>query len=156
MPQRLSDVPLSELVPETQMWNGGKGLTLLDWLGCAASIEHVIACGELFWPDFVEFDGCVLFAGFSEESYQGFLSQTGHDRRAVEAVLNHHHIIDMFPRSSNEPLRHQVVYLGRLLREMWASKLRRDFPEKEFVVSFPETFSEQLLSYEITFYQVVR
>jgi hypothetical protein len=153
MPQRLGDVPLSQLVPETQEWNDGHGIDLLAWIGCVGSTKHAIAYGELFWPDFVEFDGCVLFAGFNEESYRGFMSQTGGDRRAVEAVMNHRHITDIFSGSGNEPTRHQVVYLGRLLRQMWAAKLHRDFPEKNFVVSFPEEPSEWLLDYEITFYQ---
>lgn len=153
MPQRLSDVPLSKLVPETQGWNGGRGIDLLSWFGCVGSIEHAIACGELFWPDFVEHDGCVLLAGFSEESYRGFVAQTGGNLRAVEAVMNHRHIIDIFSGSGKEPARHQVVYLGRLLREMWAAKLHRDFPAKDFVVSFPEEQPESLLDYQITFYQ---
>ncbi len=153
MPQRLSDVPLSELVPDTQAWNGGHGIDLLGWVGCVGGIEHAIAYGELFWPDFVAFDGCVLLAGFGGDSYRGFMSQTGGDRRAVEAVMNHRHVADIFSASGREPARHQVVYLGRLLREMWAAKLRRDFPEKEFVVAFHEEHSENLLDYEITFYQ---
>lgn len=153
MPQRLSDVPLADLVPETRQWNGGRGIDLLGWLGCTGGIEHAIACGELFWPDFVAFDGCVLFAGFSEDGYRGFVAQTGGDRRAVEAVLNHRHVADLFAGSGNEPTRHQVVYLGRLLREVWAAKLHRDFPEKEFVVAFPEEPVACLSDYEITFYQ---
>jgi hypothetical protein len=153
MSQRLSDVPLPQLVPETQDWNGGHGIDLYDWIGCVGIIEHAIAYGELFWPDFVEFDGCVLFAGFSEESFRGFMSQTGGDRRAVEAVMNHRHITDIFCGSDNIPTRHQVIYLGRLLREMWRAKLQKDFSEKDFVVSFPEEPSECLLDYEITFYQ---
>ncbi len=46
-----------------------------------------------------------------------------------------------------------MVYLGRLLREMWVAKLHRDFPEKDFIVSFYEGPSEGLLDYEITFFQ---
>jgi hypothetical protein len=155
MPQRLSDEPLSQLVPETQAWNDGRGIDLLSWIGCVGSIEHAIAYGELFWPEFVEFDGCIFFAGFSEESYRGFMSQTGGDRRAVEAVMNHRHILDLFSGQGSEPTRPQVVYLGRLLREMWTAKLRTDFPDKQFIVSFSEDESECLLDYEITIYQGV-
>jgi hypothetical protein len=109
MPQRLSDVHLSQLVPETQKWNHGRGIDLLAWICHMGNIEQAIAYGELFWPEFVEFDGCILFAGFREESYQGFMSHTGGDRRAVEAVMNHHHILDLFFGSQQEPTRSQVV-----------------------------------------------
>ena len=45
------------------------------------------------------------------------------------------------------------MYLGRLLREVWAAKLARDFPDRRFVVSFPEEFCESLIDYEVSFYQ---
>lgn len=154
MPQRLSDVPLSDLVPETQEWNDGQGIDLLSWVGCVGGIELAIGYGELFWPDFVEFDGCIFFDfAFSEENFRGWMKQTNDDRRAVEAVINHQHILDLFSGSEHEPTRQQVVYLGRLLRDIWSAKLQRDFPGRQIVVSFPEGDFESLLDYEISFYQ---
>lgn len=153
MTQRLSDVPLADLVPETQAWNDGRGTDLRSWVSCVGQIEHAIAYGELFWPDFVEYDGCIFFAGFSEDSYRGFMAQTNGDRRSVEAVMNHRHVLDFFPGPRQEPTRHQIIYLGRLLREMWAAKVSRDLPRREVVVSFLEDHAESLLDYEITVYQ---
>jgi hypothetical protein len=118
------------------------------WIGCVGSYEHAIGYGELFWPDFVEHDGCILLTGFSEESYLGFMQKTGGNRQATEAVMNHRHILDLFCGSERRPTREQVVYLGRLLKEMWAAKLQRDFPGKRFVVSFQEKPTEDLLDYE--------
>ena len=152
MPQRLSDIELSQLIPETQAWNEGRGIDLLSWIQCIGRIEHAIAYGELFWPEFAEFDGCIFFADFSEESYRGFMAQTGGNRRAVEAVMNHRHILDLFSGQDAEPTRPQVVYLGRLLREIWTAKLKKDFPDRQFIVSFPEEGSESLLDYEISIY----
>ena len=151
MPQSLSDVPMADLVLETREWNGGAGMSVADWIGCVGGFEHAIGYGELFWPDFVELDGCVFFAGVSEAGYRGFLDQTGGDKRAVEAVLNHRHVLDLF--ADARPTREQVVYLGRLLREVWAAKLARDFPGRRFVVAFAEQGCEALLDYEVTFYQ---
>jgi hypothetical protein len=111
MPQRLSDVPMADLVPETRDWNDGHGIDLEAWIGCIGSIEHAIAYGELFWPEFVELDGCVFFAGVTEKGYSEFMQQTGGDKRAVETVLNHRHILDLF--SGSRPSCKQVVYLGR-------------------------------------------
>jgi hypothetical protein len=153
MPQRLSDVPLADLVPETRLWNDGRGIDLESWIGCDGDIEHAIGYGELFWPDFVEHNDCVLYAPFNKDSYLGFMQQTSGNRRAVESVMNHRHILDLFAISDNEPSREQVVYLGRLLKEMWTAKLKHEFPEKHFVVSFPEDENTELWDYEITFYQ---
>ena len=151
MPQRLSDVPMADLVPETRDWNDGSGVSIAVWIGCIGSIDHAIGYGELFWPEFVELDGRVFFAGVTEDGYGGFMQQTGEDKRAVEAVLNHRHVLDLF--SGAEPTREQLVYLGRLLREMWAAKLASDFPARQFVVSFPEDECDCLLDYEVSFYQ---
>ncbi len=152
MPQRLSDVPMADLVPETRDWNGGSGIDLDSWIACVGSVEYAIGYGELFWPEFAELDGCVFFAGVTEAGYRGFMEQTGGDKRAVEAVLNHRHILDLF--AGAQPSREQVVYLGRLLREVWAAKLARDFPDRRFVVSFPEEECESLLDFEVSFSQM--
>ena len=81
------------------------------------------------------------------------MEQTGDNRCAVETVMNHRHILDIFPSNEARPSRIQVVYLDRLLAEMWMAKLLKDFPERRFVVSFPESEFDDLLDYEITVYQ---
>ena len=149
----LNDVPIAELIPELRDWNAGDGIDLRSWLTCVGSFQHAIAYGDLFWPKFAEFDGCVFFCGFSEESYQRFMRQTNGNKQAVETVMNHRHILDLFSNSDLKPSLKQVVYLGRLLQEVWAAKLSRDFPAKQFVVSFPDHSSDDLLEYEITFFQ---
>jgi hypothetical protein len=153
MTRRLSDVPMADLVPESRKWNSGNGIDLLSWIGCVGCFEHAIAYGELFWPDFAEHDGCVLFAGYSDECYRGFMQQTSGRRQAVEAVMNHRHILDLFCGSELNPTREQVVYLARLLREIWTAKPERDFPGKRFVVTIPKEPSEDLLDYDVTFFQ---
>jgi hypothetical protein len=135
MPKRLSDVPLASLVPETETWQNGQPVGLEGWIYALGSFEQMIAYGELFWPDFVEHDGCILRTGFTVESYRGFMEQTGGDKRAVEAVINHVHISDLFAQPTG-PSDEQAVYLGRLLREMWEAKLAREFPDRVFSVVF--------------------
>ena len=135
MPQRLSDVEFASLVPETKTWANGEPVSLDHWIWAVGSFEQMIAYGELFWPDFVEHDGCILRAGFAEENYRGFMQQTGGDKRAVEAVINHVHISDLISKPEG-PSEEQAVYLGRLLQEMWQAKLEREFPGRAFTVRF--------------------
>ena len=152
IPQRRSDVCSADLVAESREWNKGRGITLESWIGYVGNFEHAIGYGELFWPEFTEYDGCVLFAGFSEKSYRGFMQQTGGNRQAVEAVMNHRHILDLFCGPALQPTREQLVYLGRLLKEMWTAKLQRDFPGRRIAISFPDEPCDDL-DYEITFFQ---
>ncbi|QEL15597.1 hypothetical protein [Limnoglobus roseus] len=87
------------------------------------------------------------------------MAGTGGNRRAVEAVLNHLHVADLFgaegPGLAARPelTAEQAVYLGRLLREMWAAKLARDFPGRRFTVTFPDDEREDVTEYEVTFFQ---
>ena len=125
---------MGDLVPETRNWNKGSGIDIRSWIKCVGNFEHAIGYGELFWPEFTELDGCVFFAGVTEAGYRGFMEQAGGNKRAVEAVINHRHSLDLF--SVAEPSRNQVIYVGRLLREIWTAKLAHDFPDREFEVIF--------------------
>lgn len=152
MPQRLTDVDLASLVPETRTWNNGKQIDLAWWIRTLGSFEHMIAYGELFWPDFEEYDGCVFRAGITEKNYRGFMAQVGNNKGAVEAVLNHVHICDLVHKPGS-PTDAQAIYLGRLLKEMWEAKLAREFPDRRFVVHFEEQ-GESSYDFELTFHQV--
>ena len=143
----------AELIPELKDWNRGNGIDVEAWLRCVGSFEHAIAYTHLFWPDFVEHDDCILASGFTEAGYQAFMQQTRGNRRAVESVINHRHIVDLFGDPKLQPTRDQLVYIGRALKDIWSAKLRRDFPTRDITVSFPEGEYSELTDYEITFFQ---
>ncbi len=115
-------------------------------------LAGIAAYRELFWPTFVEHDGCVLLSS-DEKIYREWFDTCGGDRGRVEATMNHRHILDVLPQAIEEPTRELVLTFGRLLREAWEAKLRRDFPERVFTVSFPEDYSEDLVDYDVTFWQ---
>jgi|GEM_PF-4057077 len=72
MPQRLSDVALASLMPETLTWDHGRPIDPVRWIGLMGRYDHLIAYTELLWPDFVEYDGCILRAdGFCEGQKKG-------------------------------------------------------------------------------------
>ena len=149
-----NDIDFAKLIPELPAWNNGGGISVEAWVGCSGSFELAIGYSRLFWPDFVEHDGCVFFADVSAESYRGFFEQCKGDRRGVEAVLNHRHVFDYFSHAGGSATEEQIVYLGRVLKDVWETKLARDFPGRRFVVSFPEGPFDNLIDYEITFWQV--
>jgi len=125
-----------------------------QWISIEGNYEHLVGYGRIFWPDFMEHDGCIFWKHrFTEENYKSFMVQTKGDKTAVEAVMNHEHILDIFSNPPNKPSREIVLYIGRLLKEIWQVKLDREFPGRQIKVSFPEEFSEDLLHYEVTFFQ---
>ncbi len=111
---------------------------------------------EVLWPDFMEHDGCVFVNKLDDtdkQTYRDWLDQLGGDRPRVEAVMNHQHIVELLEHVVESPSREVVLTVGRLMRDLWASKLSRDFPERRFIVSFPEDHCDDLVEYEITFFQ---
>lgn len=133
------DTTFDSLIPELPTWNAGAGISIDEWIGAIGRHDHAIGYGRVFWPAFVKHDGYLLRAGFSEEALAGFVTQCDGDRRRVEAVMNHEHVHDIFVGMLNvgeEPLPAQVDHLGRLLCDMWCTKLRRDFPDLNVTVNF--------------------
>ncbi len=146
-------IDYSQLIPELPDWNNGNGIDVDSWLGCKGDFQLAIAFTRLFWPSFVEHDGCVLFAGFSPTTYSDFLASCNGDRAAVEAVMNHQHILDLFYHAAGEATREQLIYLGRVLKDIYAVKLKHDFPARTFTVDFDEGPFEALVEYQLTFWQ---
>jgi hypothetical protein len=56
--------------------------------------------------------------------------------------------------TDDAPTVEQLLYFGRALKELWACKLARDFPRRTFVITLPEGPFEDVIDYQITFFQV--
>jgi hypothetical protein len=146
-----------QLIPELSQWNEGRGISVEDWINVIGNFEHAIAYGRLFWPDFVEHDGCILIAdgaeGFDVKKYETWLKHFRGDKTATEQMINHRHIVDYFPNAS-EPTKEQLIYFGGFLREVWGCKLQRDFPDCSVEVFFQyDEASDYWIGFEITVYQ---
>ncbi len=141
----------STIIPALQEWNNGAGIDPKSWIECVGNYELATGYSLVFWPKFVCFSGYVFREGFRESSVAGFEKATGGNRIAVESVMNHLHIADI--HCNVEPNAGQLRYIGRTLREIWETKLSRDFPGLRFVVSFNDEPDLDLTDYELTFWQ---
>lgn len=148
----------NSLITDLDEWESHNGFHIGPdgWLAGMGSFNFAIAFTSLFHPEFIIHDDCVFIAPLSEQdekNYKSFLVSSNDDRSKTEVTINHKHLMDLFPNSDETPTREQILYLGRILKDMWQLKLDRDFPDRIFVVSFPEDYSEDLHEYEITFWQ---
>jgi hypothetical protein len=95
---------------EVKDWDDGKGIDVDSWICCIGNFEHAIGYARLFWPEFIRHDGCVFHARlFDEKNYINWLEHLKGDRRAVQAVMNHRHIISLFGDSSLDPTQEQIL-----------------------------------------------
>jgi hypothetical protein len=144
----------ADLIPELRAWNNGAGIDVESWIASVGNYEQLIAYGKVLWPEFLEYDDCVFFADrFTKDNYRAFMDQTKQNKRAVETVMNHTHIIDICCNAQPRPNRDMILFVGRLLKDIWQAKLSRDFPKRRITVSFPEEHQDDLLQYEVSFFQ---
>jgi len=145
-----------ELIPELAEWEAQNNsqFEISDWISCVGDYEHAIGYMSIFWPNMYEYDGCVFIRSLPEkEHYETWLNQTKGNKKSVEAVLNHVHIIDLFQVGHLSPTEEQLKYIGYKLKEMWQAKSMQQFPDKEILVEFYEGNSEDLDEYQVTLFQ---
>ena len=145
------------LIPELQLWNNGRGIDIGGYLACMGNFELAIAFANFFWPAFFEHDGCILRSDLRTarefEIYEQWKVSTKNNKTAIESVMNHVHILDIFPNVETPPTREQILYVGRILNDMWTAKLHKDFPNRNVIIDFTDDCGDDLLEYQITCFQ---
>lgn len=115
------------LFPDLQDWDDGRGISALTWVSGLGTVREAMLYSALLWPEFVEHRGCLLWSG-SHEYFDDWVARLDGDLSAVERMMNHCHLVDLARKSGQEHTEEQLDGFGRLLQEMWQTKLRRDFP----------------------------
>jgi hypothetical protein len=145
----------SKLILELPDWNNGAGIDVTSWIGCVGDYEKAIGYSTIFWPEFVEIDGYVLraSAGVNRESLHRWKDGCGGNRKEIEALGNHLHLRDIQYWGCPGATPERLSYLGKILKEIYECKLKRDFPDRAFVVELTEGDAEDLDGFMLTFYQ---
>jgi hypothetical protein len=129
------------------------------WAFETANLECAIGLSELFWPPFIEYNNMV-FRGDAPVGPDGarniasWMKSLKGEQAKVEQMLNHTHLVDLFADASREGSPDKIMYLARVVREMWDAKLRLDFPNKSFVVDLYVPPTDDISEWQITFYQL--
>lgn len=122
------------------------------------SVRTAYALVRLLWPDFVEVNGCI-FVGFQCGNGAVAVKELSRGKTETECFINHTHVLDEFRnKASFETREHfseqldvvEETYdnahpdfiaaceLGIKIAEMWALKLKLDFPENRFRVYYTQ------------------
>jgi hypothetical protein len=129
------------------------GLGIWDYLRYRCDIDLAATFGTLFWPSFVEINGCiVLEERSSEEQVAQWLDHFAGDRMQTELMVNHTHVYDLFPGTGDEATDAALsAFLAHVLERTWACALREAYPEADFSI---ESHTDPLeYGPTITFYQ---
>lgn len=141
------------LIPELPDWNNGRGVDAAGWLSAMGNFQLACAYTQVFWPRFTLHDGMILREGFDHGSLADFLASYGGNKTKVEWVMNHLHILDIQHMGCPDASRERIVYLGRVLKQIYELKLASDFPGERIVVDFDDSHHEDLVDYQLSFYR---
>ncbi|MFB2833384.1 hypothetical protein [Floridanema evergladense] len=126
-----------EQLIDFQQWKQANGdeFSLWDYLFGVANAEIAIAFTKLFLPDIIEHEGGIFLAqAFNKEIYEQWKAKLGNDITAIEKVMNHQHIDDLLPGTEKVGI-DNLYYLGNALSQMWTSRLKSLYPERNFQIS---------------------
>jgi len=139
--------------------NAAKYFSLFDYLsatgkGSKLPIDAWVAFSEVFLPEFIEVNGCVLVEEcFNEKSqdYQRYVKE-GLSKREIETWINNICLDGLFYDLPGET--DQISsFLGEKIKLGWELKLKRDFPERKFQVVLQK--DDDVSDLLITFYEDV-
>ncbi|AWI05538.1 hypothetical protein [Clostridium drakei] len=134
------------LIPELKEWNNGKGIDHEYWIEIEGRIEYALAYTSIFWPKFILFRNCIFIDYMNDEIFERWHKNCNGSLEALEATVNHRHLEDWF---GGESTKRQMEYMGRTLKDIWETKLNKQFPGRQVIVELFEVNEE----YKITVYQ---
>ena len=142
------------LIPEMADWNNGAGIDIDGWITGAGDFRLAVGYSRIFWPRFVAYEGMVLREGaFTPKTVSGFMTQCKGDTSSVEAVINHIHLETLHYYAGAGANEERLVYLGRILTDIHKVKLAHEFPDLSFQVVFDDGPQDELIDYQLTFFQ---
>lgn len=131
-----------------------KNFNALDFVYKYGSPASALLYSKLFWPDFIEIDDMVFMkSDFEEEEDYERLNQAKtkyNNRQETEKSFNFHEIPQMFSKR-DDTTDDEDYLLAQVLKETWAARLSRLFPDKEIVVEITEPEDSDELG--LIFYQ---
>ena len=143
----------SILIPELAGWNDGAGITIPAWISGIGRFDHALGYVSIFWPDFVQYQCCILRQLPDSDNFQEWMKVMSGDIAKIEAMMNHVHILDLFVGSEYQPNKPLLLKLGQVLKDMWSCKLAHEFPSMGFTVEL-DVEAEDLADLTLTFYQL--
>lgn len=125
-------------LPEVKNWRNSFAGTpgLFDFISQRISLTVALVVGEVLWARYIEIRGCVLLKNrFDAESFEQWWTHLDGDIRAIEQVINHLHLWDIFPEDAeNKALGSAMREMAELIACTWRCSLANEFPERRFEV----------------------
>jgi hypothetical protein len=140
---------------ELAAWRDANGdrFTAFDFVCVAVSPAAAIALAEVFWPRFVEVEGCVLIAEqYNPANFRAWWQSLDGDIPRVEWVINHLHLCDLFPTGDDPAINRGLQSLAHIMAQCWEGALRQAFPDRQFAIEVTDDADEDYDGPTVAFY----
>lgn len=132
-------------------WNIG------EYLNLKYDFNAALAISKLYFPDFIELDGCLLLGfTYNEDTFRHWQKVYGEDRAAIERKCNLYEVADYFhlnrDQSESLDLFNQVIdEFSKVLKITWEINCKILFPKKTVSVEvFDEYDTTRITVYSIS------
>ncbi|QBZ90037.1 hypothetical protein EPZ47_15350 [Pseudomonas viciae] len=134
-------------------WEDQSELDEFSYISDVVHPEDALLFCKVLFPDFVIHEsGVFLERSFTVEAFSTWMEACNNDVVAVEKVLNHTHLYDVFGGCRDRVDEAVYEQLCRIVAQSWRMVLLSKFPEKKFCVQ--AIVSDQEYGPVVTFSQV--
>ncbi|RYY84392.1 MAG: hypothetical protein EOO15_19485 [Chitinophagaceae bacterium] len=118
---------------------------ITSYLNKNYDMNAAVAFSKLFFPDFLEIDGCVLLAfRYVENTYKQWKSKFGDDLSTIERHCNLYDVQDYFHINTDIRADSQflssVEQFSKALKVAWEANCKLLFPDRKITVDVFESF----------------
>ncbi|WP_446436407.1 hypothetical protein [Pseudomonas sp. 1152_12] len=135
-------------------WAKKDNIDIFSYVSAMCNPEDCLLFCRLLFPDFFVSQGAIfLSAKYDHDVFVVWLKKFDGDARAVEKIMNHTHLYDVFSGCTDEV--DDVVFeqLAETIALSWRLVLKDKFPERKFSVDVSN--SDQDYGPTVTFFQVI-
>ncbi|WP_273839493.1 hypothetical protein [Providencia rettgeri] len=133
-------------------WASPNDIEINDYISDCCNPEDILCSIKLLIPEFLDVDGCILLSDrYEKNNFEEWKKQFGSDLSAIEKMLNHVHVYDLFTGSLDKTSDSVFLQLCKIMQCTWEMSLKKAFPTKEFLVELHNSESDYGPS--LTFYQ---
>ena len=139
---------LNDLNPDN--WDIG------EYLNLKYDINAAIAFSKLFFPDFIEKDGCVILAfRYDENNFRDWYQHFNGNVSEIERVCNNYEVMNYFHLNclfseSHDLYNLQIDEFAKALKKSWEINCKLLFPDKLFHVDvFDEYETTRITMYSV-------
>ncbi|MFE6666911.1 hypothetical protein ACFVFH_25510 [Streptomyces sp. NPDC057697] len=119
-------------------WGGD--VDYLDYIAYNSDLAALVALSRIFWPRFVEADGCVLWdRAYDEANFELWREELSGDTRRIEATLNQLRVWQLVESDETSGDSKALEFTATCIAKTWRAALHAEFPDRTFDVRVIES-----------------